>query len=170
MTGKGGVANRKAVMTTEVTAGPLFSSVVKEHTQHTILSLADSIQLCAAALIGLAALQAVARALAIFFRRRAPAAATEEVRIRLGRWLVLALEFQVAADILRTAATPTWTDLGQLAAVIVLRTVLNYVLRKEIAESAEREPGGEVTPPPPAGPTVPGEPSAASANENEEER
>ena len=82
-------------MTTEVTGGPLFSSVVKEHTQHAILSLADGIQLCAAALIGLAALQAVARALAIFFRRGAAAAATEEVRIRLGRWLVLALEFQV---------------------------------------------------------------------------
>ena len=46
----------------------------------------------------------------------------------------------MAADILRTAATPTWTDLGQLAAVIVLRTVLKYVLRREIAESAGRSP------------------------------
>lgn len=54
----------------------------------------------------------------------------------MGRWLVLALEFQVAANILRTAATPTRRDLGQLAAVIVLRTVLNYVLRREIAVSA----------------------------------
>ena len=152
MWGKGWVANRKAVMTTEVAAGPLFSSVVKEHTQHAILSLADGIQLCAAALIGLAALQAVARALAIFFRRGAAEAATEEVRIRLGRWLVLALEFQVAADILRTAATPTWTDLGQLAAVIVLRTVLNYVLRREIAESAGRNEDGSDARLPPAGP------------------
>jgi uncharacterized membrane protein len=57
---------------------------------------------------------------------------TEATRLRLGRWLVLALEFQVAADILRTAATPTWTDLGQLAVLIVLRTGLNYVLQMEI--------------------------------------
>lgn len=152
MTGEIGVANGETAMTTEVTTGPLFSSVVKEHTQHAILSLADGIQLCAAALIGLAALQAVARALAIFFRRGAAEAATEEVRIRLGRWLVLALEFQVAADVLRTAATPTWTDLGQLAAVIVLRTVLNYVLRREIAESAGRDQGGSDARLPPAGP------------------
>ncbi|MEO2090332.1 MAG: DUF1622 domain-containing protein [Gemmataceae bacterium] len=145
-------------MTTEVTAGPLFSSVVKEHTQHVILYLADGIQLCAAALIGLAALQAAFRALLIFFRRGSAEAATEDVRLRLGRWLVLALEFQVAADILRTAATPTWTDLGQLAAVIVLRTVLNYVLRREIAESARRTANGPESRPSPAGsgPTVPG--------------
>lgn len=132
-------------MTTEVTTGLLFSSVVKKHTQHAILSLAEGIQLCAAVLIGLAALQAVARALAIFFRRGAAEAATDAVRLRLGRWLVLALEFQVAADILRTAATPTWTELGQLAAVIVLRTVLNYALRQEIAESASRGPAAPVS-------------------------
>lgn len=135
--------------------GPLVSTVVKEHMQHVILYLADGIQLCAAALIGLAAVQAAFRALLIFFRRGTAEAATEDVRLRLGRWLVLALEFQVAADILRTAATPTWTDLGQLAAVVVLRTVLNYVLRKEIAESAAREPGGDDAPLS-AGPTVPG--------------
>lgn len=120
--------------------GPLVSAVVKEHMQHVILYLADGIQLCAAALIGLAAVQAAFRALLIFFRRGSAEAATEDVRLRLGRWLVLALEFQVAADILRAAATPTWTDLGQLAAVIVLRTALNYVLRREIREAAVRTP------------------------------
>ena len=73
----------------------------------------------------------------------------------MGRWLVLALEFQVAAKILRTVATPTRTDLGQLAAVIVLRTVLNYVLRREIAVSAILLPeigdDASLTPPQPGG-------------------
>jgi uncharacterized membrane protein len=86
----------------------------------------------------------------IFFSCGVAEAATDGVRLWLGRWLILALGFQVAADILRTAATPTWTDLGQLAAVIVLRTVLNYALRQEIAESATRTVAGPGSRLPPA--------------------
>jgi uncharacterized membrane protein len=51
---------------------------------------------------------------------------------------VLALEFQVAADILRTAVAPTWNEIGRLAAIIVLRTVLNFFLRKEIDRAAQK--------------------------------
>ena len=82
-------------------AEPLMSSFLKEHAQHTMLYLADVIQLCAAVLIGLAAAQATVRSLVIFFHRGSAESATEDVRLRLGRWLVLALEFQVAADVLR---------------------------------------------------------------------
>ncbi|MBX9624496.1 MAG: DUF1622 domain-containing protein [Gemmataceae bacterium] len=129
---------------------------MEEYSRAAALHLAAGVQLAAAAVVTVACLRAAVRAFALLAQREIPGSATEATRLTLGRWLVLALEFQVAADILRTAATPTWTDLGQLAAVVVLRTVLNYVLRKEIAESAAREPGGEVTPPPPAGPTVSG--------------
>jgi uncharacterized membrane protein len=38
------------------------------------------------------------------------------------RWLVLGLEFMLAADIVRTVITPTWHDIGQLAAIAVIRT------------------------------------------------
>src|SRR4028118_2113209 len=40
----------------------------------------------------------------------------EEVRLRLGRWLAVALEFLLAADILRTAVAPTWHEIGNRAA------------------------------------------------------
>lgn len=109
-----------------------------EHAQHSMLYLADAIQFCAAILIGLAAAQAAFRSLLVFFRRASPQSATEDVRLRLSRWLVLALEFQVAADILKTAVAPTWDEIGQLAAVIVLRTVLNFFLQKEIEKSAPK--------------------------------
>ena len=122
-------------------AEPLLTSFLKEHAQHVMLFLADAVQLCAAVLIGLAAVQATVRSLVIFFRRASSESATEDVRLRLGRWLVLALEFQVAADILRTAVAPTWNEIGQLAAVIVLRTVLNYFLQKEIEKAGRREGG-----------------------------
>ena len=55
------------------------------------------------------------------------------LRLRLGRSLVLGLEFQVAADILKTAISPTWNDILLLAALIVLRTVLNFFLDLELA-------------------------------------
>ncbi len=56
----------------------------------------------------------------------------EDIRLQLGRSLALALEFQLAADILKTAVTPTWDDIGKVAAIILLRTILNYFLAREI--------------------------------------
>ena len=44
----------------------------------------------------------------------------------------MALEFELAADVLRTAVAPTWDETGQLAAIVVLRTLLNFFLQKEI--------------------------------------
>ena len=94
-------------------------------------------------LIGLAAVRATIRSLTLFFAPSNPATGTEEIRLTLGRWLALALEFELAADILRTAVAPTWNEIGQLAAIVVLRTALNFFLQKEIDKAAER--GSPVT-------------------------
>jgi uncharacterized membrane protein len=56
------------------------------------------------------------------------------------RWLVLALEFELAADLLRTIVAPTWADLGQLAAIAVIRTFLNYFLEKDIELAVKMSP------------------------------
>ncbi len=56
------------------------------------------------------------------------------IRLSLGRFLTLGLEFQLASDILRTAIAPSFEELGQLAAIATIRTVLNYFLSREIAE------------------------------------
>ena len=58
----------------------------------------------------------------------------EAIRLLLGRFLALGLEFQLASDVLRTAVAPSFRELGQLAAVAAIRTALNYFLSKEIAE------------------------------------
>jgi len=57
-----------------------------------------------------------------------------ETRFILARYLALALEFQLAADVLETAILPEWTKIGQLAAIAAIRTALNYFLSKEITE------------------------------------
>jgi uncharacterized membrane protein len=107
----------------------------KEWTNH----LAALIEATAGVLIGLAALEATVCALVVFVSPKAPAEAKDNVRLRLGRWLALALEFELAADILRTAIAPTWNEIGQLAAIVVLRTVLNYFLQREIDQAAARQ-------------------------------
>lgn len=61
-----------------------------------------------------------------------------EIRLTLGRWLALALELALAADILRTVMVPTWDEIGKLAAIVVLRTVLNYFLGREIEQEQKK--------------------------------
>lgn len=69
------------------------------------------------------------------------------IRLSLARYLALALEFQLGADILSTAFDPTADQIGKLAAIAVIRTGLNYFLSKEMQEEQERmrsdKSGGE---------------------------
>ncbi len=67
------------------------------------------------------------------------------MRLRLPRWLAVALEFALAADILRTAIAPSWEDIGKLAAIAALRTLLNYFLQREIETAAWHEEGARST-------------------------
>ena len=98
----------------------------------------------AALIIAVAALEATWQALRVFLSRPSlPDAAKESVRLRLARWLAVALEFALAADILRTAIAPGWDEIGKLAAIAALRTVLNFFLQREIAEEADRRRRGD---------------------------
>jgi uncharacterized membrane protein len=100
------------------------------------IHLAAGIEAGAAVLIGFASVEAILGALGVWVRRAASHSAGENVRLRLGRWLALALEFELAADILRTAIVPSWNEIGQVGAIIVLRTVLNFFLQQEIEKAA----------------------------------
>ncbi|MFE7778681.1 DUF1622 domain-containing protein [Streptomyces sp. NPDC057445] len=65
---------------------------------------------------------------------RGRGAGFNRIRLSLGRFLVLGLEFQLAGDVLRTAVAPSFAEIGQLAAVAAIRTALNYFLGREIAQ------------------------------------
>ena len=56
-----------------------------------------------------------------------------EMRFELTRYLALALEFQLAADVLETAVAPEWSKIGHLAAIGAIRTALNYFISRELA-------------------------------------
>jgi uncharacterized membrane protein len=105
--------------------------------KYIIQAIARGVEFAAAVIIALAAVEATIKAAGIFVPRNTPGQAKNEVRLTLGRWLAVGLEFELAADILNTAVTPTWSDIEKLAAIAALRTALNYLLEREIrAESA----------------------------------
>jgi len=54
---------------------------------------------------------------------------------RFGMWLILALEFELASDIVTSVVAPSWQDLGRLGAIAVIRTFLNYFLEKDVSEA-----------------------------------
>lgn len=62
------------------------------------------------------------------------------IRLSLARYLALALEFQLGADILSTAIAPSWDQIGKLGAIAVIRTALNYFLMREMAMEQPRRP------------------------------
>ena len=53
-------------------------------------------------------------------------------------WILLALEFALAADIADTAVSPTWEDIGMLAAIATIRTLLNFFLARDLEKAAQR--------------------------------
>jgi uncharacterized membrane protein len=115
-----------------------------EQAKYIIQTIARGVEFAAAVIIALAALEATIKAGLIFLSRHSPGTAKNEVRLTLGRWLAVALEFELAADILNTAVTPTWSDIEKLAAIAALRTALNYFLEREIrAESAPTQKAAE---------------------------
>jgi uncharacterized membrane protein len=56
------------------------------------------------------------------------------IRINLGKHLALGLEFLVGKDIVESLVHPTWDDLGKLAVIIGIRTVVTIFLSRELKE------------------------------------
>jgi uncharacterized membrane protein len=65
---------------------------------------------------------------------------------RFGTWLLLGLEFELAADIVASVVSPTWQDIGELGAIAVIRTFLNYFLERDLehADKADEQGTGPV--------------------------
>ena len=80
-----------------------------------------------------------------FFTGKPQTGRRKEVWLSFGVWLLLGLEFALAADIVRTAIAPTWTDIGQLAAIGLIRTFLNYFLEKDLDKAESKRALKEAT-------------------------
>ncbi|SMD11294.1 DUF1622 domain-containing protein [Pedobacter nyackensis] len=67
-------------------------------------------------------------------------AKTIQIKIEVGYYLLLGLEFLIASDIIDTILNPSFEDLGILAGTVVIRTGLSYFLNREIEDIAENGP------------------------------
>lgn len=69
------------------------------------------------------------------FAQPVPMEEREELRHKIGYYLLLGLEFLVAADIVHTILTPTLQDLGVLAAIVGIRTVISVSINWELKQA-----------------------------------
>ncbi|MGW6979166.1 DUF1622 domain-containing protein [Streptomyces sp. NPDC054932] len=117
------------------------SELVSESEMRELIGwLVHVIEAGGALIIFAGAVWAFARFTTAGLRRRSLIGEFNKIRLSLGRFLVLGLEFQLAGDVLRTAVAPRFTEIGQLAAIAAIRTILNFFLTREITqERAEIE-------------------------------
>ncbi len=56
----------------------------------------------------------------------------ESIRHLFASYLLLALEFLIAADIIATVIHPTFEEIAILASIVAIRTIISYFLEKEV--------------------------------------
>jgi len=112
-----------------------------ESVEHLVFAGVQWLRLCLETIGAVVIAVGAARGIGEFVRSRgtAPEGRFVQVRLTLARYLSLALEFQLAADILSTAIAPSWDQIGKLAAIAVIRTGLNYFLAQEVRQEAPAE-------------------------------
>ena len=97
------------------------------------MSISHAVEITASVIIGFAILKVVYRYL-LFLTAPARSVPKDVIRIEFGSSVAVALELLLGADVLATAVAPSWSDIGQLAVIAVIRTALNYFLGKELKE------------------------------------
>jgi uncharacterized membrane protein len=100
-------------------------------------NVALAIEVVAVLVIAFGAAEATVRLLGRVFGRAPVVGHRKEVWLRFAVWLILGLEFELAADVIRTVIAPSWEELGQLGAIAVIRTFLNYFLEKDLEKYGE---------------------------------
>ncbi|MEM1261769.1 MAG: DUF1622 domain-containing protein [Pseudomonadota bacterium] len=62
---------------------------------------------------------------------------TQRIRLELGTYILIAIEFMIASDIIHTVLSRELTDLAFVSALVVIRTAISFFLGKELAELRE---------------------------------
>lgn len=128
--------------------GDMGSVSLFDSSQDTVLAAVEWLRLIIESLGALVIAVGIVVALVLLLRaaRERRDLDVPQVRLVFARYLALALEFQLAADILSTAIAPSWDRIGKLAAIAVIRTALNYFLvlemRDETRQADERPEAG----------------------------
>lgn len=120
----------------EESINSLINSPAQTSIESTIINLVSWLRLLVesvgAFIIGIGVFLAVYQFIKVFLSQK-PEGYTN-IRLLLARHLALALEFQLGADILSTAISPSWDQIGKLGAIAIIRTALNFFLSREMEQ------------------------------------
>lgn len=114
-----------------------MEEAVRQWTQ--IISIC--LEFFAALLIAVGAVEALARLVRFSVFSKRDMGIRKEIWLGFARWLVLGLEFMLAADIVSTIVSPSWDAIGMLAAIALIRTFLSYFLERDLEFASRKELG-----------------------------
>jgi uncharacterized membrane protein len=97
------------------------------------------VEAAAVIVVTFGAAEAFVKLLRLVATPAAPHGVRKAIWRRFGIWLLLGLEFALAADIITSVVSPTWEDIGQLGAIAVIRTFLNYFLERDLENAGSPE-------------------------------
>ena len=106
--------------------------MIEELFRETAGIIALAIEAATVLIVSIGAAEALAKTFRLVFGGTLSNEGRREIWLRFAIWILLALEFALAADIIRTAIAPTWDDVGKLGAIAAIRTGLNFFLAKDI--------------------------------------
>jgi len=104
---------------------------MEEIAKNITLNVSHAVEILAALIIGIAVIKTLYNYFSLF-RINSVKITKEEIRVRFGSSVAVSLELLLGADVLATAVAPSWNDIGKLAAIAVIRTLLNYFLEREL--------------------------------------
>ena len=100
--------------------------------------VALGVEVAAVFIVAYGAVEAFYRSIRAITGRDTNTGQRKDIWLSFGMWLLLGLEFELGADIIRTAISPTWNEIGQLAAIGFIRTFLNFFLEKDLERHEPR--------------------------------
>ena len=106
------------------------------------------IEAAAVLVVTFGSLEALCKLLVVMARPSASHGMRKAIWRRFGVWLLLGLEFALAADIITSVISPTWQDIGELGAIAVIRTFLNYFLEHDLENAETAAERAQTTVPP----------------------
>jgi uncharacterized membrane protein len=103
---------------------------MEEIAKNITINISHAVEIVAALITGIAVIRTIYSYSFLF--RTSSKITKEEIRVEFGSTVAVALELLLGADVLATAVAPSWNDIGKLAAIAAIRTLLNYFLEREL--------------------------------------
>lgn len=104
---------------------------MEEIAKNITINVSHGVEVMAAIIIGIAVIKTLVNYI-FLLKSNIQKKSKEIIRLEFGSSVAVSLELLLGADVLATAVAPSWNDIGKLAAIAIIRTLLNYFLGKEL--------------------------------------